>query len=164
MKKQLEISLDKAREIYAKGDETMNALLLQTFSKEELENKEINSWEDLGRIEGYYVESNSEIRNFGILQLDQEHRNIWATEEQAEASLAMSQLSQLMKYYNGDWTPEIWSDPDSGTKHCINFYSGILCRCETTGSSHFLAFPTKYIRDIFLEKHRDLIEQAKPLL
>ena len=161
MKKQLEISLNKAREIYTKGDETMNALLLETFSKEELEKKEINSWKDLGRIEGYYVERSSDITSLNDVYTVPQNKNIWATEEQAKASLAMSQLSQLMKHYNGDWTPD-WVKQNK--KYSI-YIEGEEVRVERSqGNTHFLAFPTEEIIDTFLKKHRDLIEQAKPLL
>lgn len=167
MKKQLTISLDKAREIYAKGDDTMNSLLLETFSKEELEEKEVKSWEDLGNIEGYVVEDdeNGEIEIFKTrrecLTKYPSNKLIWVTEEQAKACLAMSQLSQLMKHYNGDWEPD-WTSVES--KYCILIFENRIKKDKALFTSVFLSFPTPEIRDRFLENHRDLIEQAKPLL
>ena len=163
MKKQLTISLKKAREIYAKNDYTINYLLLETFSKEELECRKVKSWEDLGEIEGYYndmsctsrCEAKTTIRN----------RHVWATEEQAEACLAMSQLSQLVKHYNGDWQPDWEENGPGGTlKRCIQIEGNRIKKVEYYGFNCFLAFPTGKIRDKFLENHRDLIEIAKPLL
>ena len=106
MKKQLEISLEKAREIYSKGDETMNSLLLEDgkFSKEELEKEEVKCQEYLERLGGWYVNTDSKIYQLTDNEPTiEDNKNTQTTKEQAEACLAMSQLSQLMKDVNGDW-------------------------------------------------------------
>ena len=122
------------------------------------------SWEELGVIKGCYVTNQS-----NIMQLDHGDsrfggidKNLWATEEQAEASIAMAMLSQLMKQANGDWTPD-WSKGNQIKYTIANKYDK-LCEDYQFGFSAFLAFKSEEIRDEFLELHRDLIEKAKPLL
>lgn len=86
---------------------------------------------------------------------------IWTTKEQAEACLAMSELSQLMKEVNGDWQPDC---KNNEYKHVIYFDNDNI-EIEVFVNSHwFLSFKTKEIRDEFLEVNRLLILKAKPLL
>lgn len=60
------------------------------------------TWEELGTITGYYVESKS----CEVASLITEHptescnRNIWPTRKLAEASVALTELMQLRKKYN----------------------------------------------------------------
>jgi len=49
MKKQIEISLEAARQMYKEGNETTNKWLLENFTKEELEPKKGFNWEDVHR-------------------------------------------------------------------------------------------------------------------
>jgi len=134
-----------------------------------IKREEVRNWEDLGEISGFFVEQNSRIcfmpktrvSDDDIKKISQIERNVWVTEEQAAASLAMSQLSQLMKYVNGDWEPN-WEN--GSYKYCLEFSHNIIHATVTKRYHHFLTFPTKYIRDQFSEKHRVLIELAKPLL
>ena len=87
--------------------------------------------------------------------------DVWATGQQAEACTALRKLSQLMKQVNGDWKP-------SYTNGFLNYQ--IICQSDTltlahsVSVSHFLTFKEAKTRDTFLENHRALIEQAKPLL
>ena len=160
----LSITIEKAREIYAKGDEVMNSLLLETFTKEELEEKEVKRWEDLKNLEGYCIDTISTIlgESQSPFTTTHDNRNIWATKEQAEACLAMSQLSQLMKHVNGDWKPD-WGNQEC-PKYTLMNNEGKVSREVVSTFSGFLAFPTVEIRDKFLENHSELIETAKPLL
>lgn len=93
------------------------------------------------------------------------------TKELAEACIALSQLCMLRnetwKRYNksigkdGMWEPDYTSSSDKLT--IINFLGGIDPSIDTH-IWHILVFPTREIRNQFLEKHRELIETAKPLL
>jgi len=104
---------------------------------------EVKSWEELKEISGYYVNGSSDVNDCNNAQTGTAHKNVWATKEQAEACLAMSQLSQLLKEVNGDWTPD-----------------------ETYDSGHppFLVFKTPRLKYSFMKTHKELIKQARPLL
>ena len=123
----------------------------------------VMSWGDLGFTSGYFVDTDSDVQYSDEIDTEMEYyRNTWATKEQAEASIAMAMLSQLMKQANGDWKPD-WAD-EHETKYIIFRQGNTLMRQFYYTRSHFLAFKSQEIRDEFLELHRDLIEKAKPLL
>lgn len=139
-----------------------------TLTKEELEEvkeyREKNmfpKWEDLEEISWYYVDGSSSVRNGWIYKPRVWNKTLRATKEQAEACLAMSQLSQLMKHVNGDWKPD-WSIDEY--KYCIIVADNVPSWSGSHHIQNFLAFPTREIRDGFLEAYRDLIEIAKPLI
>lgn len=144
----------KLKEQYKKLGEEIEAL--------EKEKRLPESWEELSIFEGYYVSTDSEVifcRSAGADDFDE---NVFATREQAEASIAMAQLSQLMKAYNGEWVPN-WTNFNK-FKYCIYFESEELVHTVATTFRKFLAFKSQELRDHFLEHHRELIEKAKPLL
>ena len=120
----------------------------------------VRSWEDLGEIDGWVIDARSNVVEDQLLA-EKYNRDLWATKEQAEASIAIAQLSQLMKHTNGDWTPD-WDDTDN--KYILFFNGNRLLKDCYMSTQHFLSFHTEQIRDQFLEDHRELIEQAKPLL
>lgn len=107
------------------------------------------TWEELGIISGYYVNSNSKIELY-CFKTQQINRNVFATKELAEASIALAQLSQLREEYRQGWKPD-WKNYDQ-KKYII--------RSEDS----FLSFKSAEIRDEFLNNFRDLIETAKPLM
>ena len=105
---------------------------------------EVKSWEDLEEISGYYINDSSGINDIESSNKTKlPNKNIWATKEQAEACLAMSQLSQLLKDVNGDWTPDEIYD---------------------SGHPPFLVFKTPRLKYSFMKTHKALIKQARPLL
>lgn len=164
MKKQIEISINEAKELYNNGGNDIKNLLLTTFTKEELESpKKPMSWGDLGKVEGYYVDSRSLILKTSGVCSKKENRNIFPKKEQAEASVALAQLLQLMKhpYWNGDWEPD-WTDDT--LKFRIRFQKEKIEVESYKAIKRLLAFPTKEKAKEFLESYRDLIETAKPLL
>lgn len=118
-------------------------------------------WKDLDRIEGWYVDGSSGVI-FHSSDTRQTSKNIFATEEQAKASIAMAQLSQLMKHVNGDWIPD-WGDCQS-KKYSIRLIGASLTAIWYSTSRAFLAFPTVEIRDTFLKNHEGLIMAAEELL
>jgi hypothetical protein len=115
----------------------------------EVKNKLPKTWEELGEIKGYYVHN------------DSEHRNVFSTHEQAEASLALAQLSQLREVYRNGWKPDWTVD---NVKFCIGIVEDKIIETTYYQSSTFLSFQDKETRDLFLENFRDLIKQAKPLM
>ena len=118
-------------------------------------------WEELEHALGYYTDSGSNIMKYcGAPAIP--NKNIFATEEQAEASIALAQLSQLREVYRQGWEPD-WTD--SSIKYCITrFGYDKLAKDAYTSNHHFLAFQSAEVRDEFLVNFKDLIEQASPLL
>lgn len=151
MKKTIELTLEQAREMLGK-DEAMDALIRANFTEQEL--KPVKRWEDLGNVEGWFVDSISRVYEARDPLVAQENRNIFAKKTQAEGVLAMAQLSQLMKDVNGDWKPD-WKE--RVVKYCIFCKSGELDLIDLWYSVKFLAFPTPEIRKKFAEDHKDLI-------
>jgi hypothetical protein len=138
---------------------------LQAFAKElypELGKKQLpKSWEDL-RIKGFYVDISSNIKESDDYFSPSEYdKNVFANKEQAEAAIAMAQLSQLMKVYNDGWEPN-WSDDE--IKYCIEFYHNKITKDTYRHTAKFLSFKDQETAVLFLENFTELIETAKPLL
>ena len=162
MKKTAELSLEVAKEMYKSGG-VAKQFALDNYTEQELTTKEVKCWEDLNHISGWFVDEYCEVYKIYLATTNSsEHRNIFATKEQAEASIAMAMLSQLMRDVNGDWVPN-WMDANKN-KWVIYFKHGNPVISTLRGASAFLAFPTREIVHKFLKNHRELIEKAKPLL
>lgn len=160
MKKKAELSLEVAKEMYKSGG-VAKQFALDNYTEQELTTTEVKCWEELGVIDGWFVDENSDVYKAKECPSSY-NKNIFATKEQAEASIAMAMLSQLMKDVNGDWVPD-WTDGRT-EKHIIYFYNNKITTAFADKCYHFLSFPTAEIRDKFLDNHRELIEKAKPLL
>jgi hypothetical protein len=156
----LKISKETANRWYKGNDEELKQLALQTFP--ELAEKELpKSWEELEEIDGYYINSNTVRGKGSTFPAYDCNKNIFATKEQAEASIALAQLSQLMKVYNDGWVANWTNDED---KFCIIFFNDLIDTNTYIVAAKFLAFKDEKTRDLFLENFRDLILTAKPLL
>jgi hypothetical protein len=119
------------------------------------------SWEDLGSVSGYFVEEDSKIFDGITCRTEIFHKNIFVTEEQAKASIALAQLSQLRDVYRNGWEPD-WGDVRS--KWCIVMWDSVCdTKCETN-KHYFLSFQDESTAELFLSNFRDLIEDASPLL
>ena len=159
----LKISKETANRWYNGSDTELKQLALQTFP--ELAEKELpKSWEELGDVSGYWV--NGFDKTEKVTQLDVKTRlhtnQVFATREQAKASIALAQLSQLMKVYNDGWVAD-WTNKLQG-KYTIELVKDELYKDRLINSNKFLAFKDSETRDLFLENFRDLILIAKPLL
>jgi hypothetical protein len=121
------------------------------------------TWKELDRIEGYWANGFSRVENTGLADIRclDINRNIFATKEQAEASIALAQLSQLIQVYNDGWVPD-WNDGEY--KFNIEYYECKLSIEQRSSYSSFLAFETKELAETFLNNFKDLITIAKPLL
>ena len=119
------------------------------------------SWYDLEKITGYYVSDKAEIDSTSICDCLNVHKNIFKTEEQAEASIALAQLSQLRDVYRDGWIPDWTGGMD---KYCIVFFDSRIKKDKFTFYNHFLSFQDIKTRDLFLENFIDLIEKVKPLM
>ena len=128
------------------------------------ENELPTKWEDLKKLDGYYVNDLSEIfylRNANMTI----SKNLFPTKAEAEACLALSQLCQLRDAYNGeplaDWCN--WASSNQ-QKYCIVIYQGEIYKDVYVNISKILSFKTVKLRDKFVENFEDLILTAKPLL
>ena len=136
-----------------------------TFEKivfKKVEKELPKSWRELVSVNGYYVDKNSKVYNCINHTTAYDNRNIFPTEEEAEACLALSQLCQLRDRYNNGWKPD-WKDGNLD-KYLIEVRCGELTKTSSNLYQRLLAFKTGNLRDKFLENFRDLIEKAKPLL
>ena len=136
-----------------------------TFEKivfKKIENELPKSWEEIGEIKGWYVDSFSDIMPCDKGDTDKDNdKNIFPTIEEAEACLALAQLCQLRDRYNDGWKPD-WTD--FTMKPSIYFHKDIATTGENRSERTILYFRSEKIRDEFLENFRGLIETAKPLL
>jgi hypothetical protein len=134
----------------------MRELLLTTFTKEELEEKVLKDWEDLGWIGGYNIKAKSEISDFIWVPVSDDNKNIYTTKKHAKSALAMAQLSQLMQNLDDECNVD-WSRRGV-SKSCIKKVNNIIIN-ETAGEYyHFLAFKTRKIAEAFMKKHERLIK------
>ena len=121
------------------------------------------SWENLETINGFYVNSASDIVKVkGEAYAVEDNKNVFPTKEEAEACIALAQLCQLRGRYNDGWKPD-WNN---GKEYK---YSIVINHGRPFVETYFnvqkvLSFKTEELRDKFLENFRDLIEIAKPLL
>lgn len=158
------LSLDKARKMYDKSPE-MDELLLANFTKEELEKPELpKKWAESIIDDGFYIDDKSDIvtylHNKVTIESKDGSENVFATEKQAKAALAMAQLSQLMSVYNDGWE----FNPDGNFKPTSKAYTIIRRRNEIKSDYFennwtFLAFKTAEIRDEFLKNFEYLIKE-----
>ena len=120
------------------------------------------SWKEFGEVKGWFVDNMCEIDyyNEGDSTNDMD-KNLFPTEEEAEACLALAQLCQLRDRYNDGWKP-CWNT--NTMKHCIYVSKGEIRGGHQFENSRILTFEKREIRDKFLENFKDLIEIAKPLL
>ncbi len=120
-------------------------------------------WGELETVNGFYVEEDSSISEYrcSVLSIKENNKNIFETKQQAKASLALAQLTQLLKAYNGDWRPN-WSDGYE-PKYVINYVS-VLEVNKTYTKHNLLAFYSEKVADLFLQNFKKLIKEAYPLL
>lgn len=118
------------------------------------------SWEELDEIKGWYVDTGSGIEDKQVGTY-RHNRNVFVTEEQAEAAVALAQLTQLREVYRQGWKPD-WKD--GSAKDVIEKYSGEIVGDSYFNRSFFLAFQSEEVRDQFLKNFKELIEKASPLL
>jgi hypothetical protein len=160
----VKISLETAQRWHNGTDNELKELAVQTYP--ELSKKELpKSWEELCQFEGCYVFSDTVVTSVddaGYCIPLAKNKNVFATKEQAEASIALAQLSQLREVYRNNWVPD-WTDFNE-KKFCIAFIENKIFKENYISHQYFLSFQDSKTRDLFLENFKDLIETAKPLL
>lgn len=154
MNKQIELSLEKARELYGKNPE-MDELLLANFTKDELTKKKLPKFfNELKNTDGYYITSQAKIERsvYGL------YLNSFPTEKQAKSALAMAQLSQLMAVYNDGWEPDFGS-MNNRSNWCIVRYTDEI-KWQNVGKTYnFLAFKSLELCELFLANFEPLIKE-----
>ena len=110
---------------------------------------ETNTWEDLKSVQGYYINTWSNISKIESNLVDDQNKNIFASEKHAKSALALAQISQLIPYYGGEITDEEWSD-SSTTKYVVDCVQGHLLCDSFIGRKGFIAFHTKEQRNAFM--------------
>ena len=136
-----------------------------TFEKivfKKIERKLPKRWEELKVVEGFYIDEDSHIHDCPMVDVLRKNKNVFPTEEEAEACLALAQLCQLRDRYNDGWKPDWINNKEYK-------YSIVINKGEPFVETYFnvqkvLSFKTEELRDKFLENFRDLIETAEPLL
>ncbi len=158
--REIKISLETATRWYNGTDKELKDLATQTYP--ELLKKELpKSWEGIEEISGYYVNNDSDIYDVKYTLNDPTAKNIFATKEQAEASIALAQLSQLLAVYNNGWVADWKNDR---LKSAIIFDREEIKIIEAFDYRRFLNFKDRKTAEEFLSNFKDLILTAKPLL
>lgn len=149
MKKQV-IEIPKGYELKQDGN---------TYTIVKKENKLPKSWEELKEVSGWWMSSSSQIIE-GIYPADRCNRNTFRTREQAEASIALAQLTQLIHVWREGWEPD-WSkiSPKWGVYVCHELKVSDFINAPKT-----ISFETKEKAKKFLTTFEDLIKTAAPLL
>ena len=160
--REIKLTIDTATRWYNGNDAELKELALTTFP--ELGKKSLpKSWEGLGLVGGYFVNESCKINSVASNSTENYYnKDIFATKEQAEASIALAQLSQLIKVYNDGWVAD-WKNRGQD-KFTIEFVKDELFKDRLYNSNNFLTFKDAETRDLFLENFSDLILTAKPLL
>jgi hypothetical protein len=154
-KRKIKIGLETAQRWYGSSDEELKQLALQTWP-EVAEVKLTERWDDLKRIEGYFVTTFSDLQYLNDGQSCDENKNVFATKEQAKASLALAQLTQLAA---------VWCDKNGKYGIYLNYNKRVIPveLANGTGWDFVLTFETKEKTNRFIELFEDLILKASVL-
>lgn len=155
MKKNLEITLDQAKELLVSMP-TLSEVIYNSFPELKPKPVVFDKWEDLGVIEGYYIDGADSSLSHASVHAQARDRNIYKTQKQALSSLAYAQLTQLMAA-TGDCDVD-WSN-GAKTKYCITRNGNGVNHDYFGITFQFIAFNTKSVRDEFFRKHEGLIKQ-----
>lgn len=113
------------------------------------------------KLSGFFIDSFAVIQPLVNAAWSSGNLNTFVTEKQAQSSLAMAQLSQIMQHderFGGPITDEEWDNPNI-CKYVI-FRQGDEIKTDYWNRYyHFLAFHTKEQRNLFMQENMDLIKQ-----
>jgi hypothetical protein len=130
------------------------------FNKKELSLPK--TYHALGSVSGWYTTPISETKYEPTTKPNKSDINLFVSDDQAKASLALAQLSQLREVYRKGWTPD-WNNSKS-TKWCVIFHRDKVDVDIWYTTHHFLAFQSQEIAKEFLNNFGALILQAKHLM
>lgn len=167
-KRNITITLEKAKEWYNEGGE-LRQIALQAFSEEELSKVELpKTWEEFcnsypmkGKLS--YIDNDSNIRIISCYDNDNfrdknEDKNLCSSENSAKAHLALIQLEQLRDCYRQGDIPDFTKGIN---KYCIAKINKRIDVIESCYTSYFLSFTKKEIAEEFLTNFEPLIKVAE---
>ena len=160
--KVLNVELDTAKKWYKSGNVELKALALQLFSEEDLNSKEVKTWDDLIGTkvpkDSYFIGGSSRISKIITNQtFDMKYdKNLFIDEKHAKSALAMSQISQLIPYYGGVITDTEWNNSNV-RKYVITRQNNYIVYESFKIIYHLLAFHTREQRDEFLKNNKQLV-------
>lgn len=114
-----------------------------------------DSWESIGQISGFYVDSFSKIEPYQSRPTHEENKNVFLTKNQAVSVLAKAQLSQLLQSFASGWNtnlPNYVIFSELKENKFIPYISQSVF-------PHFLAFRSKEKAQAFYDKHELLIQE-----
>ena len=151
-KRNIAISLDKARDWYNRGGE-YKELALSAFSDEEIKASMLpNTWEEF--CEMYPTKINEWHIN--------DDSNIKSLKKVGEQHLAQIKLHQLRDCYRQDWLPD-WEDEYQNKWVIFYVYNKYEIE-QYSFSSRFLSFQSEEIARKFLNNFQELIKLAGDLV
>ncbi len=122
-----------------------------------IEKKLPEKWSELETIDGFYVNRCSEIHRadcyVGIA-----NQNVFKTKEQAESSITLAKLTQVLAVYNEGWEQELHEDG-----YIIYFVNNDL-KIYLNCNPFFLKFQSEEKAELFLKNFKEDIIKASPLL
>lgn len=127
-------------------------------------NKLPKSWNELGKIAGYYISTHSCIIYTKNESTIPTCTNLFPTKEYAEAVLALAQLLQLRERYIGIWKHNWGNNSSNFRPYIITTSCNKLEKSVYYYANRILSFPTSELRDEFYNNFQELLEIAKPLL
>lgn len=144
MEKEIKIQVPEGYEI----DKEKSTFERIVFKKRE----DINSWEDLQKIKGVFIDYASNIQECEAFQCD-ENRNTFLNKKYAKSALALAQISQLLPYYdsNVDWGNATY-------KYCIVREYNKISINQWTSVYHVLAFNSRVEAERFLKYNEQLVK------
>lgn len=169
MERAIMLSLEKAKEFYAKGGEFRD-LALGAYTEEELTKVKLpKTWEEFCRTydimptETIIGGMHSNINCIGVRVTRDvcDDRNVCPSKQSAKAHLAMIQLEQLRDCYRQGWKPNYGEDT---VKYYIHVANGMVCSSRCYRESRFLVFQDDQTAKEFVWNFADLILKAGDLI
>lgn len=114
---------------------------------------EVNCWEDLKRVTGVFITESSLLNPIASDLILPHNKNIFLNEKYAKSALALSQISQLLPYYdtNVDWA-------SYKSKFCICRIGNEIEIKPWASTYHFLSFNSQSEAERFLEHNEQLVK------
>lgn len=109
------------------------------------------SRESIWKIKWHYIDSGSYIRWRDVFETSETNRQVWLDREQAEASIALAQITHLLQQYE---IPEVASDRFYWWWHHRNY--------QPHSRKWLLRFDTEDKRNHFYKHHKQLINKLAP--
>lgn len=152
--KTVKISKETAKEMIDSGIESLQKLAYDTYP--ELDAGGLpTKWEDLEKVNGYYVNSTSEIRRLLPEDALPHARNTVPTEKLAIAIRALCKLLYLREVYRDGWRPSVGNLEHALKLTDIHWSLGAY-------TNEMFSFQDSKTLILFYNNFRDLLEETRP--